>query len=365
MSNPLIQQLLKNSKYPNQTSLFADSKLFKDRFSIPTRIPAFNIALSGNMDEGLTAGLTILAGESKSFKTLFGLILAKTYMNQYPDSVMLFYDTEFGSLPPYFEATGIDTSRVIHTFVHNVEEMKFDMVNQLDNLKRGQKVFVFVDSIGNVASKKELEDAINMNSAADMSRAKALKSLFRIVTPYFSTLDIPAVMINHTYKSQGLFAQDIVSGGSGAIYSANNIFIITKSQEKTGKNIIGWNFTLNVAKSRTVKEKSKIPVQVIYDKGVNLYSGLLDLALEFGYVTKPSQGWYTRMIADKETGEILEDKKWRATDTDCAEFWDEIYEKTDFKEAIKRRFKLSEGTQLINEDSKESSNNDNTGENNE
>ena len=97
---------------------------------------------------------------------------------------MLFYDSEFGSPQSYFKQFDIDTSRVLHTPITNVEELKFDMIGQLEALDRKDKVIVVIDSVGNLASKKEMEDAINEKSVADMSRAKALKGLFRMTTPY-------------------------------------------------------------------------------------------------------------------------------------------------------------------------------------
>ena len=126
---------------------------------------------------------------------------------------MLFYDSEFGSPQSYFESFGIDTSRVLHTPIVDVEQLKFDLVGQLDNIDRKDKVIVVIDSIGNLASKKELEDALNEKSVADMSRAKALKGLFRMVTPYLTMKDIPLLAINHTYQEIGLFPKAIVSGG--------------------------------------------------------------------------------------------------------------------------------------------------------
>ena len=71
--------------------------------------------------------------------------------------------------------------RVLHT-ITNVEELKFDLIRQLEELDRDDDVIVVIDSIGNLASKKELEDTFNEKSVADMSRAKSLKGLFRMTT---------------------------------------------------------------------------------------------------------------------------------------------------------------------------------------
>ena len=189
-------------------------------------------SLSGSVDGGLAPGLTVLAGPSKHFKTSFALIMAAAYLKQHKDAVMLFYDSEFGSPQAYFEQFDVDTSRVLHTPITNVEELKFDLIGQLEELDRNDKVIVVIDSIGNLASKKELEDAMNEKSVADMSRAKALKGLFRMATPYLAMKNIPLLAVNHTYQEIGLFPKAIVSGGTGIYYSADNIWILGRQQDK-------------------------------------------------------------------------------------------------------------------------------------
>ena len=195
----IMDKLKKNSK-SNFTSILSDSKFFNEKDMVPTNVPMINVALSGSMDGGISPGLTVLAGPSKHFKTSFALIMASAYLKKYDDAVLLFYDSEFGSPQSYFENFDIDTSRVLHTPITNVEELKFDMISQLEGLNRGDKVIIIIDSVGNLASKKELEDAINEKSVADMSRAKALKGLFRMTTPYLNMKDIPLLAVNHTYR---------------------------------------------------------------------------------------------------------------------------------------------------------------------
>ena len=332
----IMDKLKKNSKV-DYTSVLADSKFFNDKDMVPTDVPMINVALSGSMDGGISPGLTVLAGPSKHFKTSFALIMASAYLKKYKDSVLLFYDSEFGSPQSYFENFGIDTTRVLHTPITNVEELKFDMIAQLEGLDRKDKVIVVIDSIGNLASKKELDDAINEKSVADMSRAKALKGLFRMVTPYLNMKDIPLLAVNHTYQEIGLFPKAVVSGGTGIYYSADNIWILGRQQDKVGTEIKGYHFVINVEKSRFVKEKSKIPISVSWDGGVQHWSGLLDVAMTGNYVAKPSAGWYCRV--DKATGELI-DPKVREKDTLNEEFWKPIIEETDFKQFITNKYSI-------------------------
>ena len=333
----IMDKLKKNSKIKD-TSVLSESSVFNDKDMIPTNVPMVNVALSGSVDGGLTPGLTVLAGPSKHFKTSFALLMAASYLRKYEDAVVLFYDSEFGSPQAYFEQFGIDPERVLHTPITNVEELKFDLIAQLEEIDRNDNVIVVIDSIGNLASKKELEDAMNEKSVADMSRAKALKGLFRMATPYLTMKNIPMLAINHTYQEIGLFPKAVVSGGTGIYYSADNIWILGRQQEKKGTEITGYNFVINVEKSRYVKEKSKIPITVSWEGGVERFSGLLDVALAGGYVRKPSNGWYEAL--DPETGELFGSGKVRGAQTLTAEFWEPIFSQTNFKEFIRKQYTI-------------------------
>lgn len=332
----VMDKLKKNSKI-KYTNVLAKSEFFTDLDETPTDVPMINVALSGNFEGGLTSGLTVLAGPSKHFKTSFALLMAGAYLKAHEDAVLLFYDSEFGSPQSYFESFGIDTSRVLHTPITDVEQLKFDLVGQLENIERGDKVVIVIDSIGNLASKKELEDALNEKSVADMSRAKALKGLFRMVTPYLTMKNIPLLAVNHTYQEIGLFPKAIVSGGTGIYYSADNIWIIGRQQQKKGSEVTGYNFVINVEKSRFVKEKSKIPISVSWEGGIEQYSGLKEVAMAGGYVVKPTMGWYASV--NRDTGEINEPKV-REKDTLTKEFWEPVFEQSDFKDFVTSHYSI-------------------------
>ncbi len=341
----LLDRLKKNTTIKD-TSVLSKSKFFTEKDVISTDVPMINVALSGRLDGGLVPGLTMLAGPSKHFKTAFALLLASAYMKKYKDAICLFYDSEFGTPQKYFETFDIDMGRVLHTPITDVEQLKFDIMKQLQELNKDDKVIIILDSIGNLASKKEVEDALNEKSVADMSRAKQMKSLFRMVTPHLTIKDIPMVVVNHTYKEIGLYPKDIVGGGTGSYYSADNIFILGRQQEKDGTELVGYNFIINVEKSRYVREKSKIPVTVRHDGGISTWSGLLDMALESGHVVKPSNGWYSRVDEDG----VVEDKKFRIKDTDTKEFWLPIIQLKGFQEWIKNTYQVSTGSIMANEE---------------
>jgi len=334
----ILDKIKKNSSI-KESAILAKSKFFTNKDMIPTSVPIINVALSGRLDGGLTPGLTMWAGPSKHFKTAFSLLMAKSYLDKYPDAALLFYDSEFGTPQSYFDSFGIDTDRVLHTPLTDIEQLKFDVMQQLTSLERDDKLIIIIDSIGNLASKKEVDDALEGKSVADMSRAKQVKSLFRMVTPHLTMKDIPMIVVNHTYKEIGMFPKDIVGGGTGSYYSADNIFILGRQQEKEGTEVVGYNFIINVEKSRYVKEKSKIPVSVSFDGGISRWSGLLDIALDCGYVCKPSNGWYSKVDNDG----VVEDKKYRIKETDTAEFWMPILKNKKFQDRVKDKYQIASG----------------------
>jgi RecA/RadA recombinase len=344
----ILDKIKKNSSIKD-SAVLAKSKFFNAKDMIQTAVPIINVALSGKLDGGLTPGLTMWAGPSKHFKTAFSLLMAKSYLDKYEDAALLFYDSEFGTPQSYFDSFGIDTNRVLHTPLTDIEQLKFDIMSQLTQLERGDKLIIIIDSIGNLASKKEVEDALAEKSVADMSRAKQVKSLFRMVTPHLSLKDIPMIVVNHTYKEIGMFPKDIVGGGTGSYYSADNIFIIGRQQEKEGTEVVGYNFIINVEKSRYVKEKSKIPVTVSFDGGISKWSGLLDLAIESGHVVKPSNGWYAKVDADG----VIEDKKYRIKETDTKEFWLPILKQKTFQDFIENKYRVASGNIMNYDDVEE------------
>ena len=205
-------KFLKNTSIKH-ASMLDDSNFFKERDVAPTSIYALNIAYSGSLFGGVGTGLTLFAGPSKHFKSLYTLLSIKAWLDKYKDAICLFYDSEFGTPSSYFNAIGVDTSRVIHIPITNVEELKSDVVKQLNIIEESDKVIIAIDSLGNMASAKEIDDALAEKSVADMTRAKALKSFTRMITPILTTKNVPMIGVNHTYQEIGMFPKTIMGGG--------------------------------------------------------------------------------------------------------------------------------------------------------
>lgn len=140
--------------------------------------------------------------------------------------------------------------------------------------------------------------------------------------------DISVADVEHYVLENGA-----ITHNTGGMYSSNTVFIIGRAQEKDGTELAGYKFTINIEKSRFVYEKSKFPFYVYKDSGINKWSGLLDLAVDMGFVIKPKAGWYTRPT-------VSGDKNWRADATNCEEFWAPIIDETNFDDALTQKFAL-------------------------
>lgn len=327
---PSLLDRMKTNSTITESSILSKSKIFDKKEIATTVVPILNTALSGELDGGLTPGMSMFAGPSKHFKTLFVMILAKAYLDKYPDGVMMIYDSEFGAAKTYFKSLRIDEDRVFWTPILDIEQLKIDLTKQIDGFIKGDHVVVVLDSIGNIASIKEVTDALNEKTVTDMSRAKALKSLFRIVPPRCFMKNIPLLVVNHTYKEQSLYPKDIVSGGTGSYYNSDNLFIIGRQAEKEGKDIEGYNFTLKTEKSRSVKEGSQFNVTVTFNGGIDKNSGLLELAIEGKFLEKLN----TKPLTYKNRDGI--------TLTEKEIEWKQFLENDNFKKFVRDKYKLSE-----------------------
>jgi hypothetical protein len=155
--------------------------------------------------------------------------------------------------------------------------------------------------------------------------------------------DITVKDVHHYVLENG-----VVTHNTAVTYSSNQIFVIGKAQEKEGTEIAGYKFTINIEKSRFVREKAKLPFTVLYETGIQKWSSLFDLAIEYGSIVKINQGWYSTV--DMETGEINESKR-RAKDIETDDkFFKKLISDPVFKKFIESKFKMNQNGVIPNDD---------------
>ena len=120
-----------------------------------------------------------------------------------------------------------------------------------------------------------------------MTRAQIVKGAFRVLTLKLGRAKVPMIVTNHTYDVIGsMFPTKEMGGGSGLKYAASSIIYLSKRKEKEGTEVVGNIIHCKNAKSRLTVENRIVDVRLTYDKGLDRYYGLLDLALAFDVFKK-------------------------------------------------------------------------------
>ena len=253
----------------------------------------FNALLSGSLKGGLPKNkITALAGESATGKTFFALGMVKQFLEDHPEAAVIYFESESALTKDMIEERGIDSNRIVIVPVVTVQEFRNQSLNILDKYletdesERPPMMFV-LDSLGMLSTTKEIEDTAEGKETRDMTRAQITKGAFRVLTLKLGRAKVPMIVTNHTYDVIGsMFPQKEMGGGSGLKYAASSIIFLSKRKEKDGTEIIGNIIHCKNAKSRLTVENRMVDVRLTYDKGLDRYYGLLDLALAFDVFKK-------------------------------------------------------------------------------
>ena len=296
----------------------------------------FNALLSGSIYGGLPANkITALAGESATGKTYFLCGIVKNFLDANPDAGVIYFESESAITKQMIVDRGIDAKRMVIVPVTTVQEFRTQAIRVLDtylaqNEADRKPMFLCLDSLGMLSTTKEVEDTTDGKETRDMTRAQVLKAAFRVLTLKLGKAKIPMVVTNHTYDVVGsMFPTKEMGGGSGLKYAASSIIYLSKKKEKDGTEVVGNIVHCKNHKSRLTVENKMVDVRLTYDKGLDKYYGLLELAEKYDIFKKVSTR-YELPDGSKQFGKtILNDPE--------TYFTDEIMSKLD--EAASKEFK--------------------------
>ena len=247
----------------------------------------FNGLLSGSIYGGLPANkITALAGESATGKTFFLMGMVKNFLDANPSSGVVYFESESAITKQMVIDRGIDPERMVILPVTTVQEFRTQALKVLDRYLQQdvdirKPMFMCLDSLGMLSTTKEVEDTTDGKETRDMTSAQVLKAAFRVLTLKLGKAKVPMVVTNHTYDSMGLFSTKEMGGGSGLKYAASSIVFLSKKKEKDGTEVIGNIVHCKNHKSRLTMENKMVDVRLTYDKGLDKYYGLLDLAIKY------------------------------------------------------------------------------------
>ena len=255
----------------------------------------FNALLSGSLHGGLPSNkITALAGESATGKTYFAMGIVKTFLDADPEAGVIYFESESAITKELIVSRGIDADRMVIFPVSTVQEFRHSGLRILDsyleqNEADRKPLFLCLDSLGMLSTTKEMEDTSQGKETRDMSRAQILKAAFRVMTLKLGRAKVPMLVTNHTYDVIGsMFPQKEMGGGSGLKYAASTIVYLSKKKEKDGTEVIGNIIHCKNHKSRLTVENKMVDVRLTYDKGLDRYYGLLELAEKYGVFKKVS-----------------------------------------------------------------------------
>ena len=256
---------------------------------IDTGSYVFNALLSGSIYGGLPSNkITAIAGESATGKTFFVMGMCKNFLDANPDAGVIYFESESAITKQMVIDRGIDPQRMVMFPVTTVQEFRTQALKVLDkyleqNEADRKPILLCLDSLGMLSTTKEVEDTADGKETRDMTRAQVLKAAFRVLTLTLGRAKVPMVVTNHTYDVVGsMFPTKEMGGGSGLKYAASSIVYLSKKKEKDGTEVIGNIVHCKNQKSRITVENKMVDVRLTYDKGLDKYYGLLDLALKYG-----------------------------------------------------------------------------------
>lgn len=332
----LINKLSTNKKL--QEYIYKDEETPKD--FINTGCLSINILFSGKIDGGIPIGkVNQIAAPSSLGKSFIGMKVVKNAQKKGMEVV--YVDTEFAFDYAFADNIGIEKDKILVIQDNQIESVQSSIMQISETLTKDEKkkLLVVIDSWGGLVTSKTMEDAISGKDVSDMTVSKKKNSLARLLTG----LGVTVFVINQVYDSMNQYDPLAIAGGRGIYFASSSIVLGTsKAKDKqTDGEITGAIVTAQTKKSRFAKENSKMKYLINYDGGISPYFGILDDALEGGYVDNPTKGYYCRPC-------VPDDKKVREKTIYNKEFWAPIFAKTDFKEYIERKYTF-EHSSIIDE----------------
>lgn len=304
-------------------SFLTDSALsFVDDY-IDTGSLALNAIISGDMFKGTPRGRILgFSGPSQSGKSLFvKQILGNAQKKGY---TVVIWDTENAIDSAGSESLGLDPKKTKYYPVESIEQCKIQISTFLTRIietnvalkaagKPELKVAIAIDSLGNLASNKELLDIAKGSESADMgTRAKTLKSMMRVLTFQCAKAKVPIIVTNHIYDNPGELRPSMVktqSGGKGLVYLASILVQLSMTAEKgtdeedggeeedsapmiaIANNRNGVNLTALTVKNRFVPPYLKTKLYLNFKTGLSKYAGLFDIGTAFNVIVKDGKRW--------------------------------------------------------------------------
>ena len=224
MATDLDKAFQKLDKLNTDATYLSESGLSTVTDYIDTGCMVLNSIISGSLYGGVPKGrITGFSGPSMTGKTyIINKILGNAQRAGY---IPVVFDTEIAVDEQSAKGVGLDPEKTKYVPVNTVGECRNQIFALLDGIEQNNlqgKFIISIDSLGNLAADKEVEDAEKGKAAMDMGlRAKALKSMMRLLTYKAARTGTTILFSNHTYDDPSAMFPTLVknqSGGKGPVY---------------------------------------------------------------------------------------------------------------------------------------------------
>lgn len=301
---------------------------------ISTGVGTLNILFSGRIDGGIPKGkVSMIAADSALGKSMIGLKIAKNAQKKGMNVIL--FDTEKAFAIDTAVSMRIDMDKILVIQNTSLEDVTTQFMNIMQEIGDEKDNYLFIiDSWNVLVSSKTVDDATNGKDVADLSTQKKKNTFAKLLLNSNATVFVINQIYTNIMESYSSFSGEIPGGKTIFFASSSIVQANSKAKDKnTDGDIVGAIITAVTRKGRFVKEYSKLKYLINYDGGINPFYGLLDIALEGGFITKPTIGWY-----QKEGDE----KKYREREIYNKEFWKDIISNPEFKEYIKKSFAFTQ-----------------------
>ena len=301
---------------------------------ISTGVGTLNILFSGRIDGGIPKGkVSMIAADSALGKSMIGLKIAKNAQKKGMNVII--FDTEKAFAIDTAVSMGIDMDKILVIQNTSLEEVTTQFMNITQEIGDEKDNYLFIiDSWNVLVSSKTVDDATNGKDVADLSTQKKKNTFAKLLLNSNTTVFVINQIYVNIMESYSSFSGEIPGGKTIFFASSSIVQANSKAKDKnTDGDIVGAIITAVTRKGRFVKEYSKLKYLINYDGGINPFYGLLDIALEGGFITKPTIGWYQK---------VGDEKKYREREIYNKEFWKDIISNPEFKEYIKKSFAFTQ-----------------------
>ena len=270
---------------------------------------AANRTLSGDFYRGIPQGrVTILAGPSDTGKSFLLSNIMKSA--QADGAFILALDSENALDHDYLGKIGVDTSEdkflgISVVTISDIVSVVSDFIKSYEKEYKkyndeAPKVLICVDSLDMLLTDSEnshFNDGVQKGDQGQ--RAKQMKAFLRTTVSRIKSLNIAFIGTHQVYPADVMEGEGKWKINNAIRYSASQIVLITKLKLKADGEVSGIRMYVETFKSRFAKLGTKVEILVPYEKGMNPYSGLLELLEADGIINK-SGAWYNCKFPDEE-----------------------------------------------------------------